>query len=793
MEKSKHSGGHYFFYVPLTVLVLSSIVLFAYAVFTHVSHILLPYMLYLWEAFFVSLIITVVLGLAQARATFAKPKAKSAEREETPHPAFCQLPNPPEDFTGRQGEINELRTNLKHHGIKAVLLHGQAGVGKTALALKLAEKIAPDFPDAQVYIDLRGSDPEPVPTIEAMAHVIRSFNREARLGEFEQNIGTLAGFYRATLNGKHVLLLLDNAADAAQVEPLIPPDGCKLLITSRTQFEIPQTHVMGLNLMLPHNARDMIKKIAPKLAHLDAEALAAVCGYLPFVVRTAASALAMGMKLLPPQYIHKLALDSESVGFTEAVLALSYESLSGDKQRLWRQLEVFPNTFDVAGAAAVCGLSRSAAADALDELRRWGLVEWNESTERYRLHDIAREYADGKLGRRLEAVQRKHAVHYAKVASEANELYVQGGSSAAKGLALFDQELDNIVAGGRWAAERESSGEGEADLCISYVVGAVNLMILRLQPHDQVSWNEAALLAARQSGDRKAEGSVLNNMGLTYDSLGEYRQAIDLFEQSASIAEENGDRQGYANALGNIGLAYHSEGDFDRAIDFYDKCLNVARSVGDQLLEVRALCSIGYGYYSLHEYQQAMDYYQRSRSVAERIRDRIGEARALGSLGIAYTSLREYARAVVYFERELNVLRESGDVRGEGNSLNNMGSAYNMLGDYGRAITFFQQSLVIARDSGDRLFEANILGNIGLAFYSQGDYHHTIDYYEQSLAVAKAIGNQLLEGNALYYKSLALKSLGKKDEALPMAKSAVQILEQAGSPNASQVRQAFGL
>jgi hypothetical protein len=180
----------------------------------------------------------------------------------TPALALHQLPAPPADFTGREAELAELTAALEGGGVTISGLRGLGGIGKTALALKLAERLAPRYPDAQFYLDLRGADPQPLPSTAALAHVIHAYHPTARLPEAETE---LAALYRSTLHGQHALLLMDNAASAAQVEPLLPPPGCVLLVTSRHHFYLPGLYAKNLDTLPPDDARALLLKIAPRL------------------------------------------------------------------------------------------------------------------------------------------------------------------------------------------------------------------------------------------------------------------------------------------------------------------------------------------------------------------------------------------------------------------------------------------------------------------------------------------------------------------------------------------------
>src|SRR5262249_47685044 len=133
--------------------------------------------------------------------------------------ALHQLPAPPADFTGRAGELRELLAAVKTGGVTISGLQGLGGVGKTALALKLAEQLKPDYPDAQFYLDLKGVT-QPLTPRKAMEYIVHAYYPMMQLPQDDDELSAL---YRSVLDGKRALLLMDNAHDAQQVEPLRPP------------------------------------------------------------------------------------------------------------------------------------------------------------------------------------------------------------------------------------------------------------------------------------------------------------------------------------------------------------------------------------------------------------------------------------------------------------------------------------------------------------------------------------------------------------------------------------------
>ncbi len=175
--------------------------------------------------------------------------------------SLYQLPPPPRDFTGREAELADLMTKAETDGVTLFGLQGMGGVGKTALALVFAERLKPRYPDAQFYMDLKGADKPPISVVAALTHVVRAYHPTAKLPESEAELRSL---YLSVLNGQRALLLMDNAADEAQVEPLIPPSSCFLLVTSREQFALPGMFVQNLNILPVAEARDLLLRVCQK-------------------------------------------------------------------------------------------------------------------------------------------------------------------------------------------------------------------------------------------------------------------------------------------------------------------------------------------------------------------------------------------------------------------------------------------------------------------------------------------------------------------------------------------------
>ena len=297
-------------------------------------------------------------------------------------------------------------------------LYGMGGIGKTTLAFKLAEHVTPHYPDAQLYVDLKGFSATPTSVAEAMAHVISAYYPTEPL---PTNDAALRGRYHSVLHGQRAILLMDNAASREQVEPLIPPASCLFLVTSRQYFTLPGMLAKRLNSLPPQDARALVRTIAPRLGD-NADTLAHLCGYLPLALRVSATTLAEHIDLSPRAYIQRLTDTQQRLSLIDATLSMSLALLSRELQQQWCFLSLFPSLFDTEAAAAVLALEATLAQDILSTLVRYSLVEWTSDTGRYRFHDLVRVFAYAHLKRVCEHVPLSWAALQAKVGTALAQL-----------------------------------------------------------------------------------------------------------------------------------------------------------------------------------------------------------------------------------------------------------------------------------------------------------------------------------------------------------------------------------
>src|SRR5262245_43359456 len=405
----------------------------------------------------------------------------------SPMATFHQLPPPLPEFVGRSAELVELYAARANHDVRVLSVQGPGGAGKTTLALKLADQLKPQYPDAQFYLDLKGSSPQPLSVVEAQSAVIRAYLPTVCLPENEVELDRL---YHSALAGKRVLLLLDNAAGAQQVAPLVAPDGCITIVTSRDQIALPGTFSKQLDSLSPSEARDFLMRIVPRI-DVQGARVAELCEHLPLALRLAANALLISADLKISDYVQRMerlqwngslaSTDRAGVGQglsmpaarptlhpVDAALSMSYELLVPGLQKLWRMLAVFRDTFDVSAAASVWQITPVRTNNALDRLMAYGLIERNRATGRYRLHDLTARFAETRSNEQeMNTARQRFSAHYQSVLHEADALYEQGGESLRRGLGLIDLEWSNIQEGQIWAATHVEADNAARELCRS--------------------------------------------------------------------------------------------------------------------------------------------------------------------------------------------------------------------------------------------------------------------------------------------------------------------------------------
>ena len=744
--------------------------------------------------------------------------------EPLPPLSLHQLPSPPGDFTGRTNVVDTLVENVRFESVDIVGLFGMGGIGKTAIGLKLAEELTPRYPDAQLFIDLRGADTAPLSRIEAMGRVIRSFDPLNPLPTIHEEI---EGKYRSILNGRRVILFLDNAASKEQVSALIPPEGSLVILTSRIRLAIPGLLGCDVDLMTPGDAREMVLKIAPRLDQ-RADELARLCGYLPHALRKSASLLLEYRDLTVDDCMNRIAQPHERRAFVEYAIAPAYTRLSAELQRLWRMLSVFQEDFSPADAGALWGMNQSVAQDFLRVLLSSSLLMWSGREPGYRMHELVRLWAGSRFSDdERRSAQQRVAEYGVAVLARASELAQEGEDGLKHGLLLFDAERSIIETGWGWASSYAEQDDTADRLCVRYPVAGRGILDIRQTPAQRIHWLQAPLAASRRTADRYAEAILLCDAAAAYARLGETDHALEYSMQALTIARETSERRTEGEALRLMGDACGGKGETTSALEYHEKALMFARELKDRRAETRALgrlavdCELG------ADLRGAIERGEEARAVAVAIGDRaaevdhlvhlaefanrsgdslrgidlgnqalhivrsIGDRRnegaALAILGRCYSAQGDARRSIECHEHQLKICRELGDKIGEGSALSLLGNALARTGDARRSLECYQELLTLVREIGDRSAEAAVLGKIGRARTRLGETRVAIECHSEQLRIAREIGDRRSEANALWSTSLALDKIGDRVQAITHAEAARKVFDENGDAESARI------
>ncbi len=336
-------------------------------------------------------------------------RAGPAGRADAPAPAFSrlhQLPADLGDFTGRGAEFAEIVGRLRGAGGRVGLsaLRGMGGVGKTTLAVRVAHAVKDLFPDAQLFLDLRGVSERPVTPAEAMTRFIRDFHPDA--ADLPEAEDALLPLYRSAMSGRRALVVLDNAAGEAQVKSLIAGESNGFIVTSRNALLLDGVASVRVDVLPPEESLVLLRGAAgAKGTDEELHTVAALCGHLPLALRVAGDFVRGRAGWTVGRYI--LALERERLRWlrgqgrdVEAVLKLSSAELMRDDEDLatrWSDLADAPSDFAADYAAEIWGLGSDDhdVREGLSELVARSLVLFDESSSRYRLHDLMKPIAAG--------------------------------------------------------------------------------------------------------------------------------------------------------------------------------------------------------------------------------------------------------------------------------------------------------------------------------------------------------------------------------------------------------------
>ncbi|GIF45479.1 DNA-binding SARP family transcriptional activator [Asanoa ferruginea] len=716
---------------------------------------------------------------------------------------LSQLPAAVPDFVGRAALLDQLDTLVGDGRTTVVVsaIDGAGGVGKTALAVRWAHRVADRFPDGQLFVNLRGYETvPPVRPVDALARFLRALGLPG--DRIPTDLDEAGALYRSELAGRRVLIVLDNAATAEQVRPLLPGSpSCVVVVTSRAQLGgLTASHGarrLTVDLLTEPEAVLLLRTIIGG-SRVDAEPDAAValvraCGLLPLAVRIAAAQLDASptatldgyVRALDQGPLDRLAIEGDELSGVRAAFRASYVRLSLVERDLFRVLGAVPGTdVSAAGAAALAGSPVDAALA--------GLVAAHLVTVprpgRFGLHDLLRAYARELTdpAEAKAAVGRLHAYYLATADAAGRLLYphmvrlpladlpkVDEFAANPAALAWLDAEHRNLLAAiGHAATAGPARGSWElTDALRGYF----------WQTSHTVDWLaavNASLDAAEREGDLRAQAAMHTSIALAQQSQGHLAEAAAEFDTAADLSDRAGWSHGQAAASGNLGVVLKNMGDFAGAARRSERALELHRANGFRPGEASTLITLGGLYHDLGELRRAADYCVTALAMHEEIGSRVGQMIALNNLAAVEHLLGE-PTAADRFRAAMELQSDVGKAYSQAHLLGGLATVQRDRGELTLALANAEAALDKAREAADPMVEGDILSVLATVHHWLGRPDQAVDEHRQGLALLGA-GSEYVRTRANVGLAAALRDTGDLTQAATVAAAALADARRAG-------------
>lgn len=706
------------------------------------------------------------------------------------HPRPAQLPAPPSDFTGRAASVEHLLAALDTDSPQIVVsaMSGLGGVGKTALALHAGHRVRHRYPDGQLHVDLGGTSADPVEPEEVLGRFLRALG----VGAVPDGLDARAALYRSVLAGRRVLVLLDNAADARQVSPLLPgTPGCAALVTSRVRLSLPSTGAFELDVFSADEALELLYRIVGR-ARIAAEPeaaaeLVAACGRLPLAVRIVGARLAQRPVWTVAGLVDRLTEEQHRLGqikigdlAVDATFRLSYDQLPPDLARAFRLASLAEGpALSVPMAASLLDRDERQTGSLLEQLVDVGLLE-RLGEHHYRYHDLLRLFARARAeetagdAKGAETPQEAEAQRAAEAPQGAEARKGSGARKGSEADAALDRLVDFCLATARGAYRLSRPGCTTPD-----AMAATRATPVRFDDaaagQEWVRDEFDTLLgvlrqAARRAGTRIAPAADLL---LALDPFGENDflwpylngPAAALADAAALRGEPAAEiraRYMLGGGLWQVGRGAEGRAQVDRA-------LALCRATGDevmlgQLLNVSGLLDLT-GATDAPRYESALAVLQEGVAVHVRrgnlwgeLETRYNTTHPLRQLGRPAQSLDcltdALSRATPLGWTVVRVYIQSGHAR-----------TLLELGRPAEAVASYTEALDGCREIGSEHLELIVECGLGKALHTLGRYGQAASHLERSLAGAQRLGNEPLHADALLALGTTLSASGHAERA----------------------------
>ncbi|MEV4219149.1 BTAD domain-containing putative transcriptional regulator [Nonomuraea sp. NPDC049725] len=615
----------------------------------------------------------------------------TAPRGGPPPGRLSQLPPDITDFTGASAGLARVLAAAEGAqrpgtALPIVFISGRSGVGKSTLAVRAAHLLQERYPDGQLHIALRGAQARPVTPAEALDRLLRLLRVEGH--DESLPLDDKIELYRLALASRRVLVVLDDAADTAQIRPLLPGSAtCAVLVTSRRRPDgLPGATVVELAEMTEPESLDLLRAIVgPERVAAEPDAartLVAQCDRLPLAIRVVGARLQRKPHWSLARLVHRLdderrRLDELSIGDlgVRAGISASCAEVGAPALRAFCLLGYFdPPDFDLLIAASLLDLGPEATEEIVEELIDARLVEplpTGDGRTRYRMHDLVRLYAK----ERAAATMPEPDLHAAVTRALEKMLALCEGLTQQLPIAL--PRLGHTAPGppcddaAHWFPTAESAlivaVERAAELGLDTLACALadTLIFTSFGGSNRFAgWSRthtAALAAARAQGNRRAEAVVECGLGQLAYNGDDFDEAERHFRAALRLFRAEADERGIAVALNGLGTVHREVGEHHTALPLMQQALAALTALGDEEGLAHALYGIGFSNRELGHDAQAVTSLRDALTRYRALGHRRGEALALRGIGLVHRARGELDDAERLCSQAHRIILDTGD------------------------------------------------------------------------------------------------------------------------------------
>jgi tetratricopeptide (TPR) repeat protein len=679
-------------------------------------------------------------------------------------------------FIGRRRELSDVLSSLdpeRRDGVQAVCLHGEAGIGKTAIAIESAYRMSEWFndliwlsghtdPPKELREHVKADDPlkrinSPEGFLTALAH---KCGLEVTGDETESDLRD--NILKSLSGNKWKLLVFDsmgNLAKSDAIRTLLSnlPINCKALITSREPLEINERQIHVSMMKQADSIRLLVAYGSIKGLQIDVNELSQIVhftGGQPMAMRLVVSQVTSGEKTL--ESVLKDLKKAKGTIF-DYIFSNSLKLALKDGRKLFSAMSLFYPTASRKALQEVCNLNDDAFDKAMKRVIGLSLVEYYQQNKRLGLHQMARAKSEQLLSedQDKDKYQERMAEYFIEflnatvpmtqpdTATKAIEPQMPEGMTKNQiqevareilvkpALAMMETELGNCL-----LLMELMINKGDLNAATKFSDNLDNFLVTRGY------WNEAKYYTLKLSkafgerGENELQTIAIFKLGNLNRRQGKWGNAIESFETARDLAHEYQKHEIEAKSLNGLGAVYFDQGKVDQALSYFENALTMFKFIGDEIGKAGSLHNLGLIYRSKGELDKAFQCFKDALEIFNQNNDKYGEAGVLNSLAGCHWSKKQYEDAIKFCKDSLKIFYDLGSKPDQAILINNIGFIYYDLGNFIEALQYYSNSLNIERDIGDLFGQYETLRNISYAYAMQNNWTESANACIESYQIA---------------------------------------------------------